>query len=58
MYQLLKDSFKVVKELNRKIRIANSSESSWLLVKNYESDAIALDLEDYNRIRAGEKETL
>ena len=55
---LLNDSIKLIKERNRKIRIADSSEGGWLTVKHYESNAVALDLEDDKRIRAAEREAL
>ncbi|XP_068717318.1 uncharacterized protein [Montipora capricornis] len=45
-------------ERNRKIRIADFSEGGWLTVKHYESNAVALDLEDDKRIRAAEREAL
>ena len=53
---LLNDSIKLIKERNRKIRIADSSEEGWLTVKHYESNAVAIDLEDDKRIRAAERE--
>ena len=43
---LLNESIKLIKERNRKIRIADSSEGGWFTVKHYESNAVALDLED------------
>ena len=49
---------KLIKERNRKIRIADSSEAGWLTVKHYERNAVALDLEDDKRIRAAEREAL
>ena len=52
------DSIKLIKERNRKIRIADSAEGGWLTVKHYESNAFALDLEDDKRIRAAEREAL
>ena len=55
---LLNDSIKLIKERNRKIRIADSSEGGWLTVKHHESNAVVLDLEDDKRIRAAEKEAL
>ena len=55
---LLNDSIELIKERNRKIRIADSSEGGWLTVKYYESNAVALDLEDDKRIRAAEREAL
>ena len=39
----LNDSMQLIKERNRKIRIADSSEGGWLTVKHYESNAVALD---------------
>ena len=56
--QLLDDSVKLIKECNRKIRIADSSEAGWLTVKHYESNTVALNLEDDQRIRAAEREAL
>ena len=56
--QRLHDSIKLIKERNRKIRIADSSEAGWLTVKHYENNAVALDLEDDKRIRAAEREAL
>lgn len=47
-----------IKERNRKIRISDSSKGGWLTVKHYESNAVALDLEDDKRIRAAEREAL
>ena len=38
---LLNDSIKLIKERNRKIRIADSSEGGWLTVKHYESNDVA-----------------
>ena len=55
---LLSVSFKLIKERNRKIQIADSSEGCWLTVKHHESNAVALDLEDDKRIRAAEREAL
>ena len=55
---LLNDSIKLIKERNRKIQIADSSEGGWLTVKHYESNAVAHDLEDDKRIRAAEREAL
>ena len=55
---LLNDSIKRIKERNRKIRIADSSEGGWLTVKHYESNTVALDLEDDKRIRAAERKAL
>ena len=55
---LLSDSIKLIKERNRKIRIADSSKGGWLTVKHYESNAVALDLEDDKRIRTAEREAL
>ena len=56
--QRLDDSIKLIKERNRKIRIADFSEAGWLTVKHYKSNAVALDLEDDKRIRAAEREAL
>ena len=55
---LLHDCIKLTKERNRKIRIADSSEGGWHTVKHYESNAVALDLEDDKRICAAEREAL
>ena len=55
---LFNDSIKLIKERNRKIRIADSSERGWLTVKHYESNAVALDLGDDKRIRVAEREVL
>ena len=55
---LLNDSIKLIKERNRKIRIADSSEGGWLTVKHYKSNAVALDSEDDKRIHAAEREAL
>ena len=55
---LLNDSIKLKKERNRKIRIADSSKGGWLTVKHYESNAVALDLEDDKRICAAERKAL
>ena len=55
---LLSVSFKLLKERNRKIQIADSSEGCWLTVLHHESNAVALDLEDDKRIRAAEREAL
>ena len=44
-YYTLNDSIKLIKEHNRKIRIAASSEGGWLTIKNYGSDTVAVDLE-------------
>ncbi|XP_044178677.1 uncharacterized protein LOC122960523 [Acropora millepora] len=56
--QLLDSSVLLLKERNRKIRIADSSDGGWLTVKHYESHAVALDLEDDRRIRAAEREAI
>ena len=55
---LLNDSIKLIKERTRKIRIADSSERGWLMVKHYESNAVVLDWGDDKRIRAAEREAL
>ena len=55
---LLNDSIKLIKERNRKIRTADSSEGGLLTVKHYESNAVALDLEDDKTTRAAEREAL
>ena len=55
---VLSVSFKLIKERNRKIQIADSSEGCWLTVKHHENNAVALDLEDDKRIRAAEREAL
>ena len=54
----MNDSIKLIKEHNRKIRIAASSEGGWLTVKHYGSDTVAVDLEHDKRIRAAEREAL
>ena len=56
--QSLKDFIKLIKEHDRKIRIAYSPESSWPKAKHYENNAVALDLEDDKRIRIAEREAL
>ena len=56
--QLLDSSVLLLKERNRKIRIADSSDGGWSTVKHYESHAGALDLEDDRRIRAAEREAI
>ena len=56
--QLLDSSVLLLKERNRKIRIADSSDGSWLTVKHYESHAVALDFEDDRGIRAAEREAI
>ena len=56
--QLLDSSVLLLKERNRNIRIADSSDGSWLTVKHYESHAVALDLEDDRRIRSAEREAI
>ena len=56
--QLLDSSVLLLKERNRRIRIADSSDGGWLTVKRYESHAVALDLEDDRRIRAAEREAI
>ena len=56
--QLLDSSVLLLKEPNKKIRIADSSDGGWLTVKHYESHAVALDLEDDRRIRAAEREAI
>ena len=53
---LLNDFIKLIKERTRKIRFADSSKGGWLTVKHYESNAVALDLEDDKRILAAERE--
>ena len=45
----MNDPIKLSKERNRKIRIADSSESGWLTVKHQEGNAAALNLEDDKR---------
>ena len=42
----MNDSIRLIKERNRKIRIADFSEGGWVRVKHYESNAVFLDLED------------
>ena len=54
--QSLKDFIKLIKEHDRKIRIAYSPESGWPKAKHYENNAVALDLEDDKRIRIAERE--
>ena len=39
---LLNGSIKLIKERNRKIRMADSSDGGWLTVKHYESNAVSL----------------
>ena len=56
--QLLDSSVLLLKERNKKIRIADSSDGGWLTVKHYESHAVALDLEDDRRIHAAEREAI
>ena len=56
--QIISQAISSLKERNRKIRIADSSEGGWLTVKHYESNAVALDLEDDKKIRAAEREAL
>ena len=56
--QFLDNSIDLLKERNRKIRIADSSDGGWLTVKHYENNAVALDLEDDKRIRAAEREAI
>ena len=56
--QLLDSSVLLLKERNRKIGIADSSDGGWLTVKHYESHAVTLDLEDDRRIRAAEREAI
>ena len=56
--QLLDSSVLLLKERNRKIRIADSSDGGWLTVKHYKSHAVALDLEDDRRICAAEREAI
>ena len=56
--QLISQSVTSLKERNRKIRIADSSEGGWLTVKHYENNAVALDLEDDKKIRAAEREAV
>lgn len=48
----------LLRERNRKIRIADSSEAGWLTVKHYEASAVALDPEDDKKIRQAEREAL
>ena len=54
----LKDVLHTVKERNRKIKIADSSEGGWLTVQNYENHSLALDDDDDKRIRKAEKEAI
>ena len=56
--QSLKDFIKLIKEHDRKIRIAYSPESGWPKAKHYENNAVAVDLEDDKRIRIAEREAL
>ena len=56
--QLISQSVTSLKERNRKIRITDSSEGGWLTAKHYESNAVALDLEDNKKIRAAEREAV
>ena len=56
--QSLKDFIKLIKEHDRKIRIAYSPESGWPKAKHYENNAVPLDLEDDKRIRIAEREAL
>ena len=56
--QIISQAISSLKERNRKIRIADSSEGGWLTVKHYESNAVALDFEDDKKIRAAEREAL
>ena len=53
---IFEDFIKLIKEHDRKIRIAYSPESGWPKAKHYENNAVALDLEDDKTIRIAERE--
>ena len=55
---IFEDFIKLIKEHDRKIRIAYSPESGWPKAKHYENNAVAVDLEDDKRIRISEREAL
>ena len=57
-FKFLAETIELLKERNRKIRIADSSEAGWLTVKPYESNPVSLSEVDDQKIRAAEWQAL
>ena len=57
-FKILDETIELLRERNRKIRIADSSEAGWLTVKHYESSPVSLSEEDDKKIRAAEMQAL
>lgn len=56
--RLIGEDIDLLEERNRKLRIANFLEASWLTVKHYESSVVAWSSKDDKKFRAAKKKAV